>query len=92
MGVSGRHFSLFVKVKVEVKVANYCCFVSNVLKNCLRNCRAKADNLLSEYCKRGFTAHYFPLECEQVPSMQTCLKLLEDIHSSLQRGHKVAIQ
>lgn len=54
--------------------------------------RAKAENLLEEYWVRGFNIHHCPLENEQDPSMETCLQLLEDLHTSLKIGNRVVIQ
>ena len=85
---------MYSRGKINIHLLNICLHVDDITVSVYY--RAKVENLLEEYWMRGFTVHNYPLENEQVPSMETCLELLvnlySSLYSSLKRGNKVAIQ
>lgn len=50
------------------------------------------NSLVVDYMARNLTPHHYPINDEQLPDMRQCLQLLEELHTCLKDGKKVAIQ
>ena len=46
--------------------------------------------MVEEYRKKGFTVHHYPMVVE--PAVGTCVDVLQDLHSCLQKSRKTLVQ
>ena len=54
--------------------------------------RFRVPHLLEEYMAAGLEVHFYPVEEELVPSVGTCVRVLEEITACINKGHKTLLQ